>query len=241
MENEAYLKIKDLSYHINGQEILKDISFDVKKGEILVIIGPNGSGKTTLLKTIIGVLKPSSGSVLLKGKSIKSYLGKIGYVPQKFDFDRQTPITVTEFMALENCEHKEHGKEYIATALEQVGMADKRFKKLGVLSGGEFQRLMIARALLHEKELLIFDEPASGIDSQGEKTIYNLISQINKKQGVTCLIVSHELSVVSRYASSVLCLNKSLVCFGPPKTAITPNTLQELYGYDAGLYQHHSH
>lgn len=144
-------------------------------------------------------------------------------------------------MALENCEHKEHGKEYIATALEQVGMADKRFKKLGVLSGGEFQRLMIARALLHEKELLIFDEPASGIDSQGEKTIYNLISQINKKQGVTCLIVSHELSVVSRYASSVLCLNKSLVCFGPPKTAITPNTLQELYGYDAGLYQHHSH
>jgi len=144
-------------------------------------------------------------------------------------------------MALENCGHREHGKEHVVTALEQVGMAAKKNKKLGVLSGGEFQRLMIARSLLHEKELLIFDEPAAGIDARGEETIYNLIAEINKKKGVTCLIVSHELSVVSRYASSVLCLNKSLVCFGPPKTAITPNTLQELYGYDAGLYEHHSH
>ena len=146
MSAETYLQIKNLNYQVNGQEILRDISFDVKKGEILVVIGPNGSGKTTLLKLIIGVLKPSSGSVSLQGKSINSFLGKIGYVPQNFDFDRQTPITVNEFMALENCGHKEHGREHIATALEQVGMGDKKRKKLGVLSGGEFQRLMIARA-----------------------------------------------------------------------------------------------
>lgn len=241
MIETPYLQIENLSYKINGQDILRDISFHVKKGEILVVIGPNGSGKTTLLKNIIGALKPSSGTVKLKGKSIKSYFGKIGYVPQMFDFDRLTPITVSEFMSLENCGHKSHGKEHISTALKQVGMDKQTHKKLGVLSGGEFQRMMIARSLLHEKELLIFDEPAAGIDNRGEETIYNLIADINKKRGVTCLIVSHELSVVSRYASSVLCLNKSLVCFGPPKTAITPNTLEELYGYDAGLYQHQKH
>lgn len=238
MAQEPYLKVNNLSYQIGEIEILKNISFSLSKGDILVIIGPNGSGKTTLLKAIIGAIKPTKGEVKIMGKNIKHFWGKIAYVPQKTDFDRLTPITVREFMSLENCGKKEHGTQNITDALDEVGLKGKEKKKLGVLSGGEFQRLMIARALLHEKEFLIFDEPAAGIDSAGEETIYSLISTLNKKRNTTSLIVSHELSVVSRYADNVLCLNKSLVCFGPPREAINTEVLNRLYGTDSSIYTH---
>ncbi len=236
----SYIEIKDLSYQINNQDILKGISFNVAKGSILVIIGPNGSGKTTLLQQIIGALVPTTGEILINGREPKYSLGQIGYVPQKFEFDRLTPITVREFMGLERCGHSDHGLEHINDALKEVGLTGKDGVKLGVLSGGEFQRVMIARALLHEKELLIFDEPASGIDLAGEDTVYGLIADINRRTGATCIIVSHELNIVNKYAHNVLCLNKSLVCFGRPETAITPAKLQELYGGDVGLYHHHA-
>ena len=239
--SQTYLVVKNLSYILNNQAILQDISFSIEKGDILVIIGPNGSGKTTLLKNIIGVLNPTSGEVLIEGKSPKTALGKIGYVPQKFEFDRLTPITVYEFMALEKCSHSSHGTEYISFALEQVGLKGSEKKKLGVLSGGEFQRVMIARALLHEKELLIFDEPAAGIDLAGEETVYSLIASINQKTKATCIIVSHELSIVNRYAKNVLCLNKKLLCFGRPEETINSEKIKNLYGAGAGLYQHHNH
>ncbi len=241
MKHIPYLQVSNLSYEVSGNKILQDISFDISQGDILVIIGPNGSGKTSLLKNIIGLNRPTTGSVKLEGKNISKYLGKIAYVPQKFDFDRQTPITVSEFMALESCGKSGHGTSHISEALAQVNMDTKAKQRLGVLSGGEFQRMMIARALLHEKEILILDEPASGIDMAGEETVYNLIANINKEKGVTCIIVSHELSVVSRYATTVLCINKRMVCFGEPQTAITADTIEGLYGIGAGLYKHHKH
>jgi len=239
--NEPYLAVKNLSYTLNNQAILQDISFSIEKGDILVIIGPNGSGKTTLLKNIIGALTPTKGEVLINGKSPINSLGKIGYVPQKFDFDRLTPITVYEFMTLERCSDSSHGIKHVSFALEQVGLRKSEQKKLGVLSGGEFQRVMIARALLHEKELLVFDEPSAGIDLAGEETVYSLIASINQKSKATCIIVSHELSIVNRYAKNVLCLNKELVCFGRPEVAINPETIRNLYGEGAGLYRHHNH
>lgn len=239
--NQPYLVVKNLSYTLNNQAILQDISFTIEKGDILVIIGPNGSGKTTLLKNIIGILTPTKGEVIIDGKTPTTALGKIGYVPQKFEFDRLTPITVHEFMALEKCAHSGHSEKHISFALEQVGLKGSEKKKLGVLSGGEFQRVMIARALLHEKELLIFDEPSAGIDLAGEETVYSLIASINQKTKATCIIVSHELSIVNRYAKNVLCLNKELVCFGRPEVAINSETIKNLYGGGAGLYQHHDH
>lgn len=239
MSEPPFIQVKNLNFQVNNQDILKDISFVLNKGAILVIIGPNGSGKTTLLKQIIGELEPTSGEILIAGREPKFSFGKIGYVPQRFQFDRLTPITVREFMALEKCGQNGHGRENIEIVLAEVGLQGRGSAKLGVLSGGEFQRVMIARALLHEKELLIFDEPAAGIDLVGEDTVYSLIAAINKKRGATCLIVSHELNIVNKYAHNVLCLNKSLVCFGHPDTAITPGKLQELYGGDAGLYHHH--
>lgn len=239
--SENYLQVKNLSVEISGQKILEDISFQAKKGEVLVIIGPNGSGKTTLLKAIIGVLDYVKGEVLMNGKSIKSNLGKIAYVPQKFDFDRTTPINVYEFMALENCGREDHSSSHINLALKEVNMENKSKNKLGSLSGGEFQRVMIARALLHGKELLIFDEPASGIDFAGEETIYKLIADLSSKRQVTSLIVSHELNIVGRYADNVICLNKKLLCYGPPESAITSKNIQNLYGQGATLFKHHNH
>ncbi len=237
--NKDFLKIENLSYKFNGVSAFEDVSFSIAKGDIVAIIGPNGSGKTTLLKTIIGLYEPHSGSILIDGQTPKIGKHLIGYVPQKFEFDRLIPITVREFMDLERCGQKKHSGPNITKALAEVGLKDSEHKKLGALSGGEFQRMMIARALLHEKDLLIFDEPSTGIDISGEKTIYDLIRTINEKRGTTCLIVSHELNIVNKYAKTVVCLNKRMVCFGRPEQVINPETLKNLYGIGAGLY--HSH
>ena len=163
----------------------------------------------------------------------------IGYVPQKFEFDHDVPITVYEFMALEKCRETKHSCTNIIRALKEVGLNNIEKNKLGELSGGQFQRVMIAKALLHEKAILIFDEPSTGIDIAGEQTIYDLIEKINKERGTTCLIVSHELNVVNKYANKVICLNKKMICSGTPETVITPKNLKKLYGIGAGLYHTH--
>ncbi|EKE06905.1 MAG: ABC transporter related protein, partial [uncultured bacterium] len=141
----------------------------------------------------------------------------------------------------EKCGKKGHDEKNIIEALREVGLEDIEQKQLGHLSGGQFQRVMIARALLHEKEILIFDEPSTGIDLAGEKTIYDLIKKINEDRGTTCLIVSHELNIVNKYTKKVICINKQMVCFGAPEIVITKETLEKLYGSDTGLFHAHRH
>ncbi|OIO19226.1 MAG: ABC transporter ATP-binding protein [Candidatus Magasanikbacteria bacterium CG_4_10_14_0_8_um_filter_32_14] len=235
------IKVQNLSYKFHDFTALENVSFVIEKGDIVAIIGPNGSGKTTLLQNIIGVLSPTQGSITIDGKKPKDVRQKIGYVPQKFEFDRTIPISVHEFMSLEKCGKKGHDEKNIIEALREVGLEDIEQKQLGHLSGGQFQRVMIARALLHEKEILIFDEPSTGIDIAGEKTIYDLIKKINEDRGTTCLIVSHELNIVNKYTKSVICLNKEMICFGAPEVVITPETLQKLYGSGTGLFHAHDH
>jgi zinc transport system ATP-binding protein len=237
--DSKYLSLKNISFSYADYPVLTDISFNAERGEIISIIGPNGSGKTTLLKIIIGVLPPSSGKVLLKGKSPRAFRSQIAYVPQKFNFDRNIPLSIEEFMDLDDCGHKDHGKANIGDMLNKVGLAGAGKKKLGELSGGQFQRVMIARALLHKKEILAFDEPLSGIDSAGGSTIYDLITKVNHEQKVTFLIVSHELSVVSRYSSQVLCINNKLCCQGRPAEVLNSKMIKSLYGEQAGLYHGH--
>lgn len=234
------VSLKNLNFKFDNSLILNDVSFEIEQGKIVAIIGPNGSGKTTLLKNIIGAYQPSSGSVKVFDKDPERVVRHIGYVPQRFDFDRSIPISVYEFIALEKCGNQQHAPGRISEVLKSVGLANLEKSKLGELSGGQFQRVMIARALLHEKAILIFDEPATGVDIAGGRTIYDLIKKINQERKTTCLIVSHELSVVSRYADEVICLNKRVVCSGKPETVITPETLNNLYGTSIGLYhQHH--
>lgn len=237
--NEKAIEVKKLNYKFGSTTVLNDINFSVDKGKIVVIIGPNGSGKTTLLKNIIGIYRPFSGEILIDGQAPKNIVKKIGYVPQKFEFARDIPVTVREFMDLEKCGEKNHGCGNISKMLYEVGLENFEDRGLSDLSGGQFQRVMIARALLHEKEFLIFDEPAAGIDIAGGQTIYDLIKKINQQIHATCLIVSHELNIVNKYANKVICLNKKIICTGAPEIAITPENLKRLYGADASLYHHH--
>jgi zinc transport system ATP-binding protein len=128
----------------------------------------------------------------------------------------------------------------VARALQEVGLPNIQTEQLGTLSGGQFQRVMVARALMHDKHILIFDEPSAGVDVAAEKTIYDLIVRLNKERGTTAIIISHELDIVFNYASDVICLNKRLVCHGAPKKVITQKVLEEMYGHLAGAY-HHQH
>ncbi len=233
--------VDNLTYKFADNLVLDSLSFRVAPGTIMAIIGPNGAGKSTLLKNIIGLYKPTSGRVLIDGKPPQAWQHKIAYVPQRFDFDKSLPLTVWEFMSLEHCGQPGHGSKNISQALAEVSLANTEKKKLGTLSGGQFQRVMIARALLHHKEILVLDEPASGIDLAGEKTIYDLIKDINQRQKTTCLLVSHELSVVNKYATDVLCLNQKMTCFGKPEAIINQTNLEALYGKSAGLYPAHHH
>jgi len=222
MEKKIVIHIENLTYAFGDYVALHDINFDIYAGDVVAVIGPNGSGKTTLLKNIIGLYPPTKGTVSVLGKSPKEVRTKIGYVPQKFDLDRKIPITVYEFMALERCGKASHNCNNISNALKQVDLRHAQNQKIGTLSGGQFQRMMIARALLHEKEILIFDEPSTGIDIKGEQTIYDLILSINKQYNTTCVIVSHELNIVSKYVHHVVCLNKQMICYGTPEKVITP-------------------
>lgn len=237
--SQTMIEVKNLKYKFDDFVALDNVNFEVSRGDIVAIIGPNGSGKTTLLKNLIGIYTPTSGKILINEKSPKSVIKHIGYVPQKFEFDRTIPLTVWEFMSLEKCDKASHSCKNIIKALKEVGLKQVENMQLGSLSGGQLQRVMIAREVLHEKEILIFDEPSTGIDITGEQTIYDLIENINRKKKTTCIIVSHELNIVTKYAKKVVCLNKKMVCFGSPEGVITPEVLKKLYGKGAGLY--HSH
>ncbi len=224
------LSVSNLKVKFNQQIVLDDVSFDVKKNETLAIIGPNGAGKTVLFRAILGLL-PYKGSVVWE-KGIK-----VGYVPQRLSLEKDLPLTVNEFLSL-----KEKDKEKKESVLSLVGFGkEKEFgkKKLGVLSGGQLQRILIAFALLGDPEVLLFDEPTAGIDLTGEETIYSLLHKLQEKQKLTIILISHELQVVYRYADTVMCLNKEKVCFGPPEEALKKENLEKIYGEETSYYHHH--
>lgn len=228
-KTRALLEVKQISKVYGGDEVLKDVSFDVKSGEVLAIIGPNGSGKSTLIKIIAGIEQPTAGEVMFNFSS-DGNLWNIGYVPQRFHVKPAVPLTVHEFLNLTACRVKSHKeKTGILEALKSVELPNVSKKQLSQLSGGQLQRVLIARALLHETELLLLDEPVAGIDVQGELAIYKLLKKIQKERGTTSIVVSHELDFVSQYATSVVCLNQRLICHTTPQAALADKSLKELY------------
>lgn len=219
----------DVSVTLNNTQILTDLTFDIPKKSVVAIIGPNGSGKTTLLKAILGLI-PHSGTIEITTKNI-------GYVPQRFEFDRTIPMTVHEFLSL--FAEKENAESNIAEKLKEVGLNEKLNLQLGTLSGGELQRLLIAKSLLNNPDILFFDEPASGIDMEGEKNFYELVGHLNKKHDKTVVMVSHEVEMVTQFATEVLCLSGTkLCCFGPPKTTLNEETLNKIFGNNMSTHQH---
>lgn len=238
-KTENILEVKNLNVKLNNHQILSDISFNVKRDDTVAIIGPNGAGKTMLFKCLLGLI-PYSGQIKWAPDI------KIGYVPQKIYIAKDVPLTVGEFLSI-----KEKNPKKVEEVLVQVGFGKEGIhkkhngerlmnSKLGVLSGGEFQRVLIANAVLGDPQVLLFDEPTSGVDISAEETVYSLIENLKKDVDLTIIFISHELQVVYKYATTVLCLNKENVCFGLPREVIDKQSLQKLYGEDVHFH-HHDH
>ena len=227
------LAIKNLNIRYGEQVILDDISFDLEKGDTLAVIGPNGSGKTMLLRAILGALS-------YKGEIILAPETRIGYVPQKIDLERGLPITVEEFLLLKAAQ-REPSAYSPREALELVNLSAEFLKKrIGELSAGEFQRALIAWAVVDRPSLLLFDEPTASVDVAGQETVYELLHRLQDKYNLTLILISHDLTVVYRYADNVLCLNRAQICFGVPSEVLTPKELEKLYGSSRKFY-HHMH
>lgn len=232
----AAVSVKNLSIHFNGVKVIQNLTFDIPKKSISAIIGPNGCGKTTLIKAMLGLI-PYSGSVSIFNKKPSEILKRIGYVPQRFTFEKTFPITIKEFLELEHRGHKNVNKK-ILEKLNEVGMSATHNKLLGQLSGGQLQRVLIAKALLNEPDILFLDEAAAGVDIKGERNFFELLKHLNKDHGVTIVFISHEVDIVHKYATQVLCLNKDLICIGRPNDVLTDKTLKELYNVNITLYKH---
>jgi len=236
MDDTYAVQAEGLWFSFNSVDpILQDVSFSIPRGSIAAIIGPNGSGKTTLLKVLLGFLIPQRGKVLVLGRTPQQARGEVAYVPQRFTFDKSFPITVMEFLQLS---HPKCSKEKIVQYLSHLNMGGMLNMKLGTLSGGQLQRVLIERAMLGDPKVLFLDEPAAGIDIGGERTFYELVLHLHREHRSTVVMVSHELDVVANYANHVLCLNRKLLCQGRPEQALSPETLRELYGKEVALFHH---
>lgn len=236
MSRQTILEVEHLSVDYQGRTVLNDLNFSIKKGEIVAIVGPNGSGKTTLIRAILGLI-PYRGRVLVNRRPVQGALEKIGYVPQRFSFDRTIPMTVGEFLRIA---YKKIAPRKIKRSLLEVDMVRHEHAQVGTLSGGQFQRILIARSLLNDPEVLLLDEAISEIDIRGAKSFYDIIKHLNHVHETTVFLVSHEINMVYKFADQIICLNRDLICFGKPKDTITKEVLEKLYGPEV-RFQEHKH
>lgn len=227
MTTERILKVDDLSVRIGIFTIFEHVSFSLHKGETLAVIGPNGGGKTTLLKALLGLV-PSSGTIRWEGNPT------IGYVPQRFSVDKHFPLLTSEF--LEFVAGKPISLPSISPDL--IHQRDILKRKVGELSAGELQRVLIAGAISRAPSVLLLDEPTADLDVKGGETISQHIFHLKKEQGLSLIMVSHDLQLVFRWVDRVLCLNRELVCFGSPHEVLTPKYLSELYGGQVAISKH---
>ena len=240
MENKnkkILLKVENASYYLNDKALIKEVSLEIKQGEIVTLIGPNGSGKSTTAKIALGIYKKIEGRV-------RRFTERIGYVPQKVSVDWTLPIRVIDFMTLT----EDLKNDQINVALNLTGVDHLKNKSLGNLSGGEFQRVLIARAIAKKPELLVLDEPVQGVDFKGEIALYELIKKISEKLNCGILLISHDLHVVMSATDFVICLNGHVCCSGKPHTVVKDEKYNEFFGDRASnilsLYEHehdHSH
>ena len=234
----SLIQVEDLTVRYGASTALSGVSLHVEPGEIVTIVGPNGSGKTSLLRAIIGAVKPAKGRVI-HGSGVK-----IGYVPQNLHIDETLPITVSRFLKLPS---------YVAVvdisyALMQAGVPDLAKAQLSQLSGGQFQRVLLARALIGKPDLLLLDEATQGLDQRGSASFYQQIETVRQDTGCAILMISHELHVVMSASDRVICLNGHVCCEGTPAVVAAAPEYRALFGTGTGgalaLYRHkhdHSH
>ncbi len=213
---QPIINVDNLSYYYDSFPALDHISFSVEKGDFLGIIGPNGAGKTTLFQCILGIMSNFSGEINLFGSNVKQnkkILQRIGYVPQKKSVEQTFPATVSEIVSL-GVIGKDIKKESIESAIEFVELGSYRNKRIGELSEGQQQRVIIAKALVKQPELLILDEPTTGIDSVAQNKFYDLLTRLNKDRGITIVWSSHDMNAVEKLASKVACIDRKLFFHG---------------------------
>jgi zinc transport system ATP-binding protein len=224
------LEVEHLSVEMGEVEVVRDLSFSVPKGTSLAVIGPNGSGKTVLFRALIGAV-PHTGTVRWAEGT------RLGYVPQRLDLDRTLPVTGEDLlMARARLSSATRGD--IERVLTRVGLAPAILEKaIGTFSGGQFQRLLLAFALLGDPTVLLLDEPTAGIDEPGQERVTESVRRL-QEEGVTVLMISHELNVVVRFATNVLCLSREHTYYGVPRQVLTPELLARVYGEPVALYVH---
>ena len=235
MGNNILVKLNNVGFRQNQKWLVQGVSLQVEKAKIVTLIGPNGSGKSTTAKIALGLLKNIEGEV-------EKFTNKIGYVPQKISIDWTLPLRVRDFMLLTDKLKEDTMEE----ALSLTGVVDLKDKSLGNLSGGEFQRVLLARAISKKPELLVLDEPVKGVDFTGEIALYKLIKEISEKLNCGILLISHDLHTVMSATDYVVCLNGHVCCSGSPKEVAKNNEYKALFGEQAAqtlsIYEHkHDH
>ena len=234
-KNKVLLKLENVGLLKNDKWLVKDVSLEIRKGEIVTLIGPNGSGKSTTAKIALGIHKKIEGKV-------QKFTDKIGYVPQKISIDWTLPIRVIDFMLLT----EKLTNDQINASLNLTGVDHLKNKSLSNLSGGEFQRVLIARAIAKRPDLLVLDEPVQGVDFKGEIALYELIKKISEEYSCGILLISHDLHVVMSATDFVVCLNGHVCCSGTPQVVAKNEEYLQLFGERASkilsLYEHkHDH
>ncbi len=234
---EEIVRVENVSFSYDGQPVLLDVNLSIHRQDFLALIGPNGAGKTTLIRIMVGLLKPRSGRVFLFNRPVEEFRDwhKIGYIQQKAaDFDPLLPVTVEE-MIVASIRSMTPGKkltanqvkERMAEVLKIVGLENYGKKKINSLSGGQQQRALIARALASEPEILLLDEPTSGVDAPSQENFYDLLGELNQTKSLTIVLVTHDYGIVNRHVNRVACLNQKLIYHGEHSEFCQSGILQE--------------
>lgn len=233
--SNSLVTLDDCSVNFAGVPALRDISINVNAGEIVTLIGPNGAGKTTLVRVVLGLQNVSRGTVRHKAKL------RIGYMPQRIKINESMPLPIAYFLQLGG-----HGKEAIMDALKMVGIGELYNSPIAEISGGELQRVLFARAMLRQPELLVLDEPVQGVDIAGQAELYGLIGSIRNELNCGVLMVSHDLNIVMAQTDTVICINRHICCHGHPDIVSSDPAFLELFGRNyaeklAVYHHHHDH
>ncbi|TAL66798.1 MAG: metal ABC transporter ATP-binding protein [Bacteroidetes bacterium] len=235
--NDIAIELKNLSVNFARYSALDNLTLSIPKGTFVSIVGPNGAGKTTLLKVILGLIKPNHGTITILGKQIDELSAfDLGYVPQIKTLDRTFPALPIELVSTGlNAKWpgrlKKHDKNIVIDTLERVGAGNLAKRPLNKLSGGELQRVYLARALIRKPKILILDEPATGIDWIGEKDIHKIIDEYKSEFNATVIMVTHDWESAYHHADFVLLLNKVAVCFDKPEDAFSEDYLSQTFGH----------
>lgn len=233
VENKkVLLRADDISVEFQQRQVLHRVDVQIEAGEVVTVIGPNGAGKTTLIRVALGLLPPTSGNVYVAPNLC------IGYLPQRFHIEQTLPINVRRFLQLSGVKDKER----LLEVLEEVGAGSLLEAQMQVLSGGEMQRVLLARALLREPELLVLDEPAQGVDLHGQVEFFALLERLRQARGCSVLMISHDLHLVMAATDRVICLNNHVCCKGTPEVVTRNPAFIELFGAEAAetlaIYAH---